>query len=207
MLEAVDDNKPSKGLAEVYEEEHVKNSNPDAYVSASDAALQREEREVEALWTNVSQQLDALSNWHYRPKPAAPTISVVSDVATIAMEDAQPATAQGLSGDAGSRMAPQEVYKPDAANGEVVTSAGLPVAREEMSREEKLRRRRRAKERSRKAGDGANGTAKPASKAATTMADLKKGGVKVINRKGEITDIQGNKAKASKPVSSGSFKL
>ncbi|KFA47177.1 hypothetical protein S40293_06729 [Stachybotrys chartarum IBT 40293] len=208
MLENVDDTKDTKGLAEVYEEEHVKKTNPNAYVSASDAALQREEREVEAMWTAVCGQLDALSNWHYRPKPAAPTISVVADVATIAMEDAQPAAAQGMGGaGAGSRMAPQEVYQPNAEAGEVVTSAGLPVAREEMSREEKLRRRRRAKERSAKAGSGKNGAQKPLSKAASTMADLKKGGVKVINRKGEITDIQGNKAKKAKPVTSGGFKL
>ncbi|KAH7324503.1 U3 small nucleolar ribonucleoprotein complex, subunit Mpp10 [Stachybotrys elegans] len=208
MLEAVEDSKSSKGLAEVYEEEHIKKTNPDAHVSASDAALQREEAEVAALWASVCGQLDALSNWHYRPKPAAPTISVIADVATIAMEDAQPATAQAIAGGS-SRMAPQEVYRPEtatAAAGEVVTSAGLPVARTEMSREEKLRRRRRAKERSRKAGTNAS-SGKPVSKAAATMADLKKGGVRVINRKGEITDLQGNKAKAVKAATSGSFKL
>ncbi|OTA02948.1 U3 small nucleolar ribonucleoprotein Mpp10 [Trichoderma parareesei] len=225
----LDDSKPSKGLAEVYEEEHVKNANPDAYVSQSDEKLQREEREIEALWKDVSARLDALSSWNYRPKPAAPSVSVVADVAAVAMEDAQPTTASAISGEQ-SRMAPQEVYKAGAQNaapGEIVTSAGLPVARQEMSREDKVRRRRRAKERIRKAG--ADGTAASTSGAAggaagggaakktlstkakmqrDTIAELKKGGVKVINRKGEITDVEGKKTKvAAKVVSGGSFKL
>ncbi|KAF5250277.1 hypothetical protein FANTH_4477 [Fusarium anthophilum] len=211
-LVELDDTKATKGLAEIYEEEHVKNTNPDTYVSQSDEKLQREEKEVEAMWKDVSARLDALSSWHYKPKPTAPTLSVVADVATVAMEDAQPTTAQGVTGES-SRMAPQEVYKAgatdNAASGEVVTKAGLPVARQEMSREDKARRRRREKERVRKAGgaDGEKVVSKRAKMQRDTIAELKKGGVKVINRKGEITDVDGKKAKTAKVASSGSFKL
>ncbi|KAG6111989.1 hypothetical protein E4U31_003712 [Claviceps sp. LM219 group G6] len=220
----LDDSKSTKGLAEVYEEEHIKQANPDTYVSQSDAKLQKEEKEIEALWKDVSARLDALSSWQYKPKPAAPTLSVVSDIATIAMEDAQPTTAQAVTG-ASSRMAPQEIYKAGTKDdvsaaataipkSEVVTKAGLPLAREEMSREEKLRRRRRAKERIRKAGgaeaqrDSKKGVLGTRAKMQRdTMAELKRGGVKVINRKGEITDVDGNKAKAKKAVNGRSFKL
>lgn len=84
------------------------------------------------------------------------------------------------------------------------------MAKAEMSREEKQRRRRREKERVRKAGPDANGK-RPVSKRAQmqkdTMADLKKGGVKVINRKGEVVDMEGNKAKAAHKISSSGFKL
>ncbi|KAF5548501.1 u3 small nucleolar RNA-associated MPP10 [Fusarium mexicanum] len=211
-LVELDDTKATKGLAEIYEEEHVKNTNPDTYVSQSDEKLQREEKEVEAMWKDVSARLDALSSWHYKPKPTAPSLSVVADVATVAMEDAQPTTAQGVTGES-SRMAPQEVYKAgatdNAASGEVVTKAGLPVARQEMSREDKARRRRREKERVRKAGgvDGEKVVSKRAKMQRDTIAELKKGGVKVINRKGEITDVDGKKAKTAKVASSGSFKL
>ncbi|KAL3953016.1 hypothetical protein ACCO45_012959 [Purpureocillium lilacinum] len=199
-LPEIDDSRPEKGLAEVYEEEHAKNADPDAYVSKSDEKVQREEKEVEAMWRDMCSRLDALSSWHYKPKPAAPAISVVADVATIAMEDAQPATAQAVAGES-SRMAPQEVYKPGVAapdgqgsstpKTEVVTKGGMPLARAEMSREDRTRRRRRHKERMQR----------------ETVAELKKGGVKVINRKGEITDVDGNKAKAAKVLSSGSYKL
>ncbi|KAH0532571.1 hypothetical protein TsFJ059_001246 [Trichoderma semiorbis] len=220
----VDDSKSSKGLAEVYEEEHIKNANPDTYVSQSDEKLQREEKEIEAMWKDVSSRLDALSSWNYRPKPSAATVSVVSDVAAVAMEDAQPTTASAISGEA-SRLAPQEVYKAgadSAAQGEVVTSGGMPLARQELSREDKVRRRRREKERMRKAGGadavgaaktmGAGGAKKTLSAKAKmqreTIAELKKGGVKVINRKGEITDVEGKKTKvAAKIVSGGSYKL
>ncbi|KAF4460094.1 U3 small nucleolar RNA-associated MPP10 [Fusarium albosuccineum] len=211
-LVELDDSKATKGLAEIYEEEHVKNADPDNYVSQSDEKLQREEKEIEALWKDVSARLDSLSSWHYKPKPVAPSLSVVADVATVAMEDAQPSTAQGVAGES-SRMAPQEVYKAgatdSAAQGEVVTKAGLPVARQEMTREDKARRRRREKERVRKAGgvDGNKVVSKRAKMQRDTIADLKKGGVKVINRKGEITDVDGKKAKAAKVVSSGNFKL
>ncbi|KAF4979823.1 hypothetical protein FZEAL_4039 [Fusarium zealandicum] len=208
----LDDSKATKGLAEMYEEDHVKNADPDNYVSQSDEKLQREEKDVEALWKDVSARLDSLSSWHYKPKPAAPALSVVADVATVSMEDAQPATAQGVAGES-SRMAPQEVYRAgatdSAAQGEVVTKAGLPVARQEMSREDKARRRRREKERVRKAGgvDGGKVVSKRAKMQRDTIADLKKGGVKVINRKGEITDVDGKKAKKVKVVSSGNYKL
>lgn len=213
-LVAVDDKKSDRGLADLYEEQHVKDSNPDTYVSASDEQLRKEEQEVETLWKNVVSQLDALSSWHYKPKPAAPAISVVSDVATVAMEDAQPATSQGVAA-SDSRLAPQEIYSATNKNkekGEVVTKGGAPLAREELSREDKARMRRREKERVRKAGgrDAAMGK-KPlqgrAKERDETMKDLKKGGVMVINRKGEVTDVQGNKPKAVKAVASGSYKL
>ncbi|KAH7148941.1 U3 small nucleolar ribonucleoprotein complex, subunit Mpp10 [Dactylonectria macrodidyma] len=210
-LVELDDSKATKGLAELYEEEHIKKADPDNYVSQSDEKLQREEKEVEAMWKDVSARLDSLSSWHYKPKPVAPTLSVVADVATVAMEDAQPTTAQGVVGES-SRMAPQEVYKAGAdtaAKGEVVSKSGLPVARQEMSREDKTARRRREKERIRKAGgvDGKKVVSRRAQMKRDTIAELKKGGVKVINRKGEITDVDGKKAKAPKAVSSGNFKL
>lgn len=211
MLAEVDDTKSAKGLGELYEDDHVKNANPDTYVSAADDKTAKEEKEIEAMWRDVSARLDALSSWHYKPKPVAPSLSVVADVATIAMEDAQPATAQAIGGGESSRMAPQEVYSATnkgAAAGEKVGKSGLPTATAEMSREDKTRQRRRHKERVRKAGGtGPAGSRATVSKKAQTIADLKKGGVKVINRKGEITDVDGNKIRAAKAATGTSFKL
>lgn len=208
-LVELDDAKAKQSLAEIYEEDHVKSTNPDSYVNAKDEKLRREEKEIEAMWKDISAKLDALSSWHYKPKPAAPSLQVVADVATVAMEDAQPTTAQGVSGGE-SMIAPQEVYNPGkdtAENGEVVAKSGLPVARQEMSREDKLRRRRREKERIRKAGGETSKISKKAQEKKDTMAELKKGGVKVINKKGEIMDMEGKKPQAAKAVTSGSFKL
>jgi U3 small nucleolar RNA-associated protein MPP10 len=162
------------------------------------------------MWKDVSAKLDALSSWHYKPKPTAPSLTVVADVATVSMEDAQPATAQGVSG-GDHTLAPQEIYKAgkeNAEKGEVVAKSGLPVARQELSREDKTRRRRRDKERIRKAGGlGDKPLSNKAQAQKDTIGDLKKGGVKVINKKGEVLDMEGNKAKAIKAATSGSFKL
>lgn len=208
-LEDVDDTK-GKSLAEVYEEEHAKQTDPEGHVTKSEEKLKREEREIENMWRDVSSRLDALSSWQYRPRPVEPTLSVIADVGTVSMEDAQPTTAQGVAGQQ-SRMAPQEVYTAggkSAEKGEVVSRSGLPRARQEMSREDKQRRRRREKERVRKAGGVGDKTLSTRAKMQKeTMADLKKGGVKVINRKGEVTDVDGHKAKIAKARSSGSYKL
>ncbi|KAI1270509.1 Mpp10 protein-domain-containing protein [Xylariaceae sp. FL1019] len=205
------DAKSKQSLAEIYEEEHIKNANPDSYVSKAEEKQRKEEKEIEQMWKEVSSKLDALSSWHYRPKPVAPTLTVVSDVATISMEDAQPTTSQGVSG-GDNTLAPQEVYKAGkdtAEQGEVVAKSGLPVAKQELSREDKTRRRRREKERIRKAGgtDAKKPKSGKAQQRQDTIGDLRKGGVKVINKKGEIVDVDGNKAKAAKAASSGSFKL
>ncbi|KAI1421127.1 Mpp10 protein-domain-containing protein [Xylaria sp. FL1777] len=210
-LTSVEDTKSKQGLAEIYEEEHVKNANPDSYVSKSEEKLRKEEKEIEQMWKEISSKLDALSSWHYRPKPAAPALTIVPDIATISMEDAQPTTAQGVGG-GDNTLAPQEVYKAgkeNAEKGEIVTKSGLPVAKQEMTREDKTRKRRREKERIRKAGS--TESKKPQSAKAQqrkeTLGDLRKGGVKVINKKGEVVDIDGNKAKSAKAASSGTFKL
>lgn len=208
-LVELDDSKAKQSLAEMYEEEHIKNTNPDSYVSAKDEKLRKEEQSIETMWKDVSARLDALSSWHYKPKPAAPSLTVVADVATVTMEDAQPTTAQGVAGGE-SMIAPQEVYNPSkdtAEAGEVVAKSGLPVARQEMSREDKLRRRRREKERIRKAGGETSKLSKKGQEKKDTMADLKKGGVKVINKKGEVLDMDGKKPQAAKVATSNTFKL
>jgi U3 small nucleolar RNA-associated protein MPP10 len=211
----LDDSKPQQSLAEIYEEEHVKVHNPDTYISKADEKTRKEEKEIEALWKDVTAKLDALSSWHYKPKPAAPSLTVVADVPTVSMEDAQPATASGINGGE-SMLAPQEIYmsgkeKESIEKGEVVPKSGVPVARQEMTREEKLRRRRREKERTRKRG-GLEATQKLGGKKAQqkreVIGELKKGGVKVIDRKGNVRDVDGNRVQAAAALKgAGAFKL
>jgi U3 small nucleolar RNA-associated protein MPP10 len=211
----LDDSKPQQSLAEIYEEGHVKVHNPDTYISKADEKTRKEEKEIEALWKDVTAKLDALSSWHYKPKPAAPSLTVVADVPTVSMEDAQPATASGINGGE-SMLAPQEIYmsgkeKESIEKGEVVPKSGVPVARQEMTREEKLRRRRREKERTRKRG-GLEATQKLGGKKAQqkreVIGELKKGGVKVIDRKGNVRDVDGNRVQAAAALKgAGAFKL
>lgn len=210
----LDDTKPQQSLAEVYEADHLKKADPEGYVDQNDEKLKAEEATIERLWKDVSAKLDALSSWHYKPKPPQASINVVADVPTISMEDARPSAGGDVGG--ASMLAPQEVYKPGDAgvdkSKEVVLKSGMPVGREEMTGEEKLRRRRRAKERIRKAG-GTVETPADSKRAGTgvgrkakkkeVIGDLKKAGVRVIGRKGELRDVEGREVKEKDGVGRG----
>ena len=202
----LDNNKSKKGLAEEYEDEHLRNTDPN-YVDEKDEKLAKEEKEIEALWREVSANLDSLSSWHFKPKRPEAQLDIRVDAPTITMEDARPNAGGEVAG--ASQLAPQEIYKAgDAAKGngaEVVGKSGLPAGREELTREEKTRRRRREKERARKAGT--NEPTKVESKGKKDkkdmLSDLKKGGVKVIGSKGEMKDVEGNKVKTGDVGSQG----
>ncbi|EKG21942.1 Mpp10 protein [Macrophomina phaseolina MS6] len=203
----LDNTQSQKGLAEEYEEEHLRKTDPN-YVDIKDEKLKKEHREIEALWRDVSAKLDALSSWHYKPKPASANLEIRTDAAAITMEDARPTAAGDIGG--ASMLAPQEMYKPgeEKTKGEVVTKGGLPVAREEMSREEKKSRRRRAKERLRKTGGPERQESKKTKERKEIVSDLKKGGVKIINKKGEVTDVEGKAVKSGRAQGgAGNFKL
>ncbi|KAL9021331.1 MAG: hypothetical protein Q9185_001441 [Variospora sp. 1 TL-2023] len=215
----LDDTKPQQSLAELYETEHLKGVDPTGYVDKRDEKLKREHAAIEGLWADISAKLDSLSNWHYKPKPLQANITVVSDVPKISMEDARPSAGEGMGAEE-SMLAPQEVYKPgeertrEDKRKEVVLKSGVPMAREEMSREAKLRRRRREKERIRKKGGvvvtkGTTAGAKKAAERKGVVGDLKRAGVKVIGKKGELVDVEGKGIKGGSGgvKGGGSFKL
>ena len=217
----LEDTKPKQSLAEIYEAEHLQNVDAEGFVSKSDEKLKAQHEEIEKLWKEVSAKLDALASWHYKPAPPSASINIKTDVPTISMEDARP-TAGGEAGGA-SVLAPQEVYKPGDSvdkKAEVVPKSGAAVRRVEMSKEDKRRRRRREKERIRKAG-GAIERADQKAKTTSTivrskkakeqdavLGQLKKGGVKVIGRKGDLQNMEGQEVTRSKPgKDAGAYKL
>ena len=216
----LDDTKAQQSLAEMYEADHLKTVDPEGYTDKKDEKLKREHAKIEAMWKDVSAKLDALSSWHYKPKPPSASLNIVADVPTISMEDARPAAGGDVGGE--SMLAPQEIYKAGEARdkkSEVGTRSGLPVGREEMTRDEKVRRRRREKERIRKAGgvglgkkDGKGGreVGKKERERMGVIGDLKKGGVRVIGKKGEIRDVEGKTVKGQGVVvgkGGGAYKL
>ncbi|KAF2117638.1 U3 small nucleolar ribonucleoprotein complex, subunit Mpp10 [Lophiotrema nucula] len=208
----LDDTKSGKGLAEIYEEEHLKRTDAN-YVDARDAKTKKEHEEIEALWKSVSRKLDSLSSWHYKPKPAAPNLEIRVDAPAIEMEDARPTAGGDVAGE--SMLAPQELYKPgdEKAKTEIVTKGGMPVAREEMTREQKRRRRNREKERIKKANlneppkkDGEPKGKKSEDKK-QLLGELRKGDVQVIGKKGQLTDVEGKQVNGKVRSGAGSFKL
>ena len=216
----LDDTKAQQSLAEIYEADHLQTVDPEGYTDKRDEKLKREHANIEAMWKDVSAKLDALSSWHYKPKPPSASLNIVADVPTISMEDARPAAGGDVGGE--SMLAPQEIYKAGEGRdkkSEVATRSGLPVGREEMTRDEKVRRRRREKERIRKAGgvvpgkkeaNGGRQVGKKEKERQGVIGDLKKGGVKVIGKKGEIRDVEGKTVKGAGAVvgkGGGGYKL
>jgi U3 small nucleolar RNA-associated protein MPP10 len=199
----IDDSKPQESLAEVYEKDHLKSTNPDDNPDAADEKLQKEHKEIEGLWFDVSRKLDALTNWHFTPKPAKPSLAIVSDVAAISMEEAQPSAAAGGVAANVSMLAPQEIYKPGADKArlpigegggrEIVGKSGAPISTREMTSDEKKRRRRREKEKIRKrnAAEGVTrGEVKAGSKK-DIVDTLKRGNVAVIGKDGAKSTVDG----------------
>jgi U3 small nucleolar RNA-associated protein MPP10 len=207
----LDNNKSKKGLAEEYEEEHLRKTDPN-FVDAKDEKLKKEEKEIEALWKKICNDLDSLSSWNFRPKQPAPNFDIRVDAPAIGMEDARPTAGGEVAG--ASQLAPQEVYKAGevgkSVREEVVGKSGLPSGHEEMSREEKKRRRRREKERSKKAGGNEVPTGnKKGAKDREMLGNLKRGGVKVIGKKGDFKDVEGREVAgvSGGPQSAGRYKL
>ena len=217
----LDDTKPKQSLAEIYEAEHLQNADPEGFVSKSDAKLKAQHAEIERLWKDVSAKLDALTSWHYKPAPPSASINIVTDAPTISMEDARP-TAGGEAAGV-SMLAPQEVYRAGEATdkrAEIMPKGGAAVRRDEMSKEDKRRRRRREKERIRKAGGVVERTDQKAKTTNTiirsqkakeqdaVVGQLKKGGVRVIGRKGDLQDVEGREVKdPRRRKGAGSYKL
>lgn len=210
----LDDAKPPQGLAEVYEQEHLRQTDP-AYMDKRSAAEKKEHEKIIRLMKEAFRDLDLLTNNHLKPKKPEIEIQAVSDKPTISMEDARPgAGADGIGEE--SMLAPQEIYRPGEGarngSGELTRKSGAAVSKEEMSREEKLRRRRREKERGKKAKanltakqaqqqiqkddkPGGTGTKEKAQEKRDIISELKRGGVQVIGKKGNLEDLGKNNGK------------
>jgi U3 small nucleolar RNA-associated protein MPP10 len=187
----LEDTKPQQSLVELFETDHLRATDPN-YVDPKNHKLLREHTEISNLWKEISDRLDTLSNWHYRPKAPLANINVITDVATIMMEDAQPAASSAVGGSAA--LAPQEIYAPGdngKVAGEVTLKNGESVAKDEMTRDEKSKLRRRQKKQRKTGSDPAKQQSGRAAENQQIVSTLKKGGVKVIGREGHLTDVYG----------------
>jgi U3 small nucleolar RNA-associated protein MPP10 len=220
----LDDAKPQQGLAEVYEQEHLKRTDP-GYVDKRSTAEKKAQENITRLMREAFRDLDLLTNNHLRPKKPEIEVQVVGDKPTISMEDARPgAGADGVGEE--SMLAPQEIYRPgeehQKGSGEVLRKSGAAVSKEEMTREEKLRRRRREKERGKKSkgnvaaqqvqqqlrsGDkpDGRGTKGKGQGKRDIISELKRGGVQVIGKKGNLEDLgkKANKENNRRALESG----
>ncbi|GFH26984.1 protein kinase domain-containing protein [Haematococcus lacustris] len=112
------DTKAAKGLGEEYEEAYVKAAGGTTQVQDAEDKLRQSAR---LLFQELVAKLDALSHFHYTPKPVVEDLSVRTDVAAVRMEEAAP-----LAVSTASMQVPAEVYKP--------TEGGAPKAEAELTK-------------------------------------------------------------------------
>ncbi|KXZ52900.1 hypothetical protein GPECTOR_8g28 [Gonium pectorale] len=125
----LDDSKSKAGLGELYEQDYVRQV-------AGGTAEDKDEKlraEARALFKALSFKLDALSRFHFAPKPVVEDMTVRSEVPAIAMEEAAPVAVSKAA-----MAAPEEVYRPG-------TKDGRPQAEGELTREDRKQRRARKK--------------------------------------------------------------
>jgi U3 small nucleolar RNA-associated protein MPP10 len=103
----LDDEKSKKTLAEIYEDEYKK-SQGNVVKSQNEIELDKKHQEINSLMTDLCQQLDALSNWHYTPKSASLELTVIPapNVPAISMEEMIPISVSNAD-----LALPQEVFK------------------------------------------------------------------------------------------------
>ena len=171
-VEEVSDKKDERGLGELYEEEHLRGLEGSGFTDKKDEKIKAQEAQIERLWKEVSAKLDALANFKFKPKPPEVLVSVVNDVPRAVLEDSRPAGVQGVVGEEGG-LAPQEVFK--------------------VEKVKEKRKKKRERERAHK--EGIKNGDKGKKEREGVIRDLKKGGVKVIGKKGEIRDVEGRAVK------------
>lgn len=208
-LADVQETKSKKSLGELYEEDYLKQTDPDAFAAKQNEQLDAVHQEVINMFTSLTRKLDSLSAWHYTPKAPTPSISIVAEAPAISMEDAQPTA---LSTDA--TLAPQEVFKAGedkVTKDEVIGRDGLPITRSEMNREDKKRLRRKIKAKKSKVykekEEKQKALAQKKGSKADIMENLKKANVTVIDKKGDKRDLSGKLKDTGKTLKAHQLRL
>ncbi|KAF9183154.1 hypothetical protein BGZ51_004220 [Haplosporangium sp. Z 767] len=125
----ISDEKSKKSLAELYEDDYVRQTSTTGPVmSEREAALEKKHEEITELWQDLCHKLDSLSNWHYTPKPLKAELTVVTNAPAISMEEAIPVSVADAT-----LLAPEEIY-----------SAGKAPIKGDTEMEQAERKRKRA---------------------------------------------------------------
>ncbi|XP_071952337.1 U3 small nucleolar ribonucleoprotein protein MPP10-like isoform X2 [Antedon mediterranea] len=122
----LDQEKSKSSLSAIYEEEYLKQTRE------KKEEENKEHVEIRKMMQSLFVKLDALSNFHYIPKPPLPEIKIVHNIPSISLEDVAPVTVNDSD-----LLAPEEL-KMKVGSGEI-------KSKEEMSETDKKRSRRKKK--------------------------------------------------------------
>ncbi|XP_058854781.1 U3 small nucleolar ribonucleoprotein protein MPP10-like isoform X1 [Acipenser ruthenus] len=119
--------KSKLSLAEVYEQEYLKQTQQKAEEEENPAHL-----EIQKMMDSLFLKLDALSNFQFIPKPPAPEVKIVSNMPSITMEEVAPVSVSNAA-----LLAPEEI--------KVKNKAGDIKGDAEKTATDKKRERRKKK--------------------------------------------------------------
>ncbi|KAJ3042072.1 u3 small nucleolar ribonucleoprotein MPP10 [Rhizophlyctis rosea] len=142
---AIDEEKSGKSLAELYEVEYVKQTTGTQQPTEKDEKLQKAHQEIDDLFRTLTQNLDALSNFHYTPKPTRAELEILPapTVPAIQMEEVTPAAVSDAT-----LITPKEVFSaPVGKSQDELNSSEKRKARAKEKRKLRKIRTERAKER------------------------------------------------------------
>lgn len=130
----IDEEKSKKGLGEVYEAEYMQKS---GFVSSARSTVEEQKEEIKTLFKGLCFKLDALSHFHFAPKPVVKEMGVREDVPALAMEEIAPiAVAEA------SLLAPEELF---AGQGAKLGQEELKLENRKLARARKKRSRKLAR--------------------------------------------------------------
>lgn len=133
----LDHEKSKQSLAEIYEQEYLKQTQQKTEEEKENPA----HVEIQKLMDTLFLKLDALSNFHFTPKPPVPEVKVVSNLPSITMEEVAPVSASDAT-----LLAPEEIKEKSKAGDILGDTEKTSTDKKRERRHKKMVKRLKIKE-------------------------------------------------------------